>query len=106
MRWRAGSDARPPARDSSSSEAPAARSFCTIRSVIGSLETFLLPLYQDLDGVSRAEEVERIGQIARALAPPSRDLELLIHFHLLGRWLEKVGNLSRTILAVRDVSEN
>jgi hypothetical protein len=73
--------------------------------VTGLLEAFLLPLYQDLDGVSRADEVARVGRIARGLAPPSRELELLIHFHVLGRWLDKVGNLSRTILAVRDVTE-
>jgi len=74
--------------------------------VIAGLEPFLLPLYQELDGVSRAGEVERVGRIARQLATPSRDLELLIHFYPLGRWLEKVGNLSRTLLQLRDVSES
>jgi hypothetical protein len=69
------------------------------------LEAFLRPLYQDVDGVSRVEEVERIAAIARKLYAPSdpaqaRTFELLLLFHRLGRWLEKVGNLSRTVLAV------
>jgi hypothetical protein len=71
-----------------------------------SLLRFLRPLYQDLDGVTRLDAVERIGSIARRLAPASRELELLILFHPLGNWLEKVGNLSRTVLTVRDVSES
>jgi hypothetical protein len=62
------------------------------------LESFLRPLYQDLDGVSRFEEVERVAAIARRLHPPSRELDLLLLFHGLGGWLEKVGNLSRTTL--------
>jgi hypothetical protein len=74
------------------------------------LETFLRPLYQDLDGVSRADEVERIAKIARRLYAPStaeeaRVFELLLAFHRLGRWLDKVGNLSRTALAVDGLSE-
>lgn len=73
------------------------------------LETFLRPLYQDLDGVSRMDEVERIAAIARRLyTPPSeeaRAFELLLLFHRLGNWLEKVGHISRTALAVQDVSE-
>ena len=64
-----------------------------------SLESFLKPLYQDLDGVSRFDDVARIGAIARRLAEPSRELELLILFHALPGWLDKVGNLSRTTLA-------
>jgi hypothetical protein len=65
------------------------------------LEAFLLPLYQDLDGVSRFSDVERIGSIARRLYPSSDDaFELLILFRGLGKWLEKVGNVSRTSLAV------
>jgi hypothetical protein len=74
------------------------------------LETFLLPYYQDLDGVSRMGDVERIAAIARRLyAPPSpadaRSFELLLLFHRLGRWLEKVGNLTRVTLGVSGVSE-
>lgn len=74
------------------------------------LEAFLKPLYQDLDGVSRFEEVERIARIARMLhSPPTREedraFELLLRFHRLGRWLDKVGNVSRTLLTVRDVTE-
>lgn len=74
------------------------------------LEAFLRPLYQELDGVSRVEERERIARIARRLYQPptpadARSFELLLRFHLLGRWLEKVGNLSRTTLAVPDVTE-
>jgi hypothetical protein len=70
------------------------------------LESFLRPLYQDLDGVSRVEEVERIAAIARRLHPSGdRAFELLLLFHRLGRWLEKVGNLSRTVLAVGGLTE-
>jgi hypothetical protein len=74
------------------------------------LETFLRPLYQDLDGVSRDDEVERIAKIARRLYTPAtaeeaRAFELLLAFHRLGRWLDKVGNLSRTALAIEGLSE-
>jgi hypothetical protein len=72
------------------------------------LETFLLPFYQDLDGASRFDEVERIGRIARKLHTPSRDdrsFELLLLFHRLGTWLEKVGNLSRVLLGVPGLTE-
>lgn len=73
------------------------------------LEEFLRPLYQDLDGTSRVAEVERIAAIARRLyTPPPHDahhFELLLRFHRLGRWLEKVGNLSRTMLAVGGLTE-
>jgi hypothetical protein len=75
------------------------------------LERFLRPLYQDLDGSSRTDDVERIAAIARRIYDPptaaaSRSFELLLQFHLLGRWLEKVGNLSRTILAVGGLEES
>jgi hypothetical protein len=73
------------------------------------LEAFLRPFYQDLDGASRFDDVERIAAIARRLyTPPSaeeRAFELLLLFHRLGKWLEKVGNLSRTTLAVPALSE-
>jgi hypothetical protein len=74
------------------------------------LETFLKPLYQDLDGVSRLDEVERVARIARKLYAPAdaagaRAFELLLLFHRLGRWLDKVGNLSRTLLAVNGLDE-
>jgi hypothetical protein len=63
------------------------------------LESFLRPLYQDLDGVSRFEEIERVASIARRLyVVDDRAFELLLLFHGLGRWLEKVGNLSRAVL--------
>jgi hypothetical protein len=72
------------------------------------LEEFLRPLYQDLDGASRVAEVERIAAIARRLyTPPPQEahlFELLLRFHRLGRWLDKVGNLSRTMLAVGGLS--
>ena len=66
-----------------------------------SLRAFLAPLYQDLDGISRLEEIDRISSIARRLHEPSepRSFELLLLFHGLGNWLEKVGNRSRTSLA-------
>ena len=70
------------------------------------LQTFLRTHYQDLDGASRADDAERIGAIARQLTTPSRELELLILFHPLGSWLEKLGNASRVLLAVPDVSES
>jgi len=65
------------------------------------LAAYLRPLYQDLDGVSRMEVVERIARIARRLyrIRDDRDFELLLAFHRLGHWLEKVGNLTRTALA-------
>jgi hypothetical protein len=69
------------------------------------LESFLRPHYQDLDGASRSDDAERIGAIARRLTEPSRELELLILFHPLGNWLEKLGNLSRVLLSVGDVTE-
>jgi hypothetical protein len=64
-----------------------------------SIERFVRPLYQDLDGVTRFDAVERVATIARRLAPPSRELDLLLLFHGLGPWLGRVGNRSRTTLA-------
>lgn len=74
------------------------------------LDSFLRPLYQDVDGASHAEEIERIATIARRLHQPAsadeaRAFDLLLRFHRLGNWLEKVGNVSRTVLAVEGVSE-
>jgi hypothetical protein len=64
------------------------------------LQSFLRPLYQDLDGASRFDDVERVAAIARRLYLPVDEpsFELLLLFHGLGRWLEKVGNLSRAVL--------
>jgi hypothetical protein len=74
-----------------------------------SLETFLRPFYQDLDGASRFDDVERIARIAHKLYVPAegdaRAFELLLLFHRLGPWLEKVGNLSRTLLGVSGLTE-
>jgi hypothetical protein len=73
------------------------------------LETFLQPFYQDLDGASRFDDVERISRIARRLYTPApedeRPFELLLLFHRLGSWLEKVGNLSRTLLGVPGLTD-
>ena len=73
------------------------------------LVAFLRPFYQDLDGASRFDDVERISRIAHKLYTPSesdaRPFELLLLFHLLGTWLEKVGNLSRTLLGVPGLTE-
>lgn len=74
------------------------------------LESFLRPFYQDLDGISRFDDVERIAAIARRLYTPAsgddeRAFELLLLFHRLGKWLEKVGNLSRVVLSVGGVTE-
>ncbi|HEY4642226.1 MAG TPA: hypothetical protein VII75_12840 [Thermoanaerobaculia bacterium] len=63
------------------------------------LRAFLAPLYQDLDGISRLEEIDRISSIARRLHHADEFFERLLLFHGLGRWLEKVGNRSRTSLA-------
>jgi hypothetical protein len=63
------------------------------------LQRFLRPLFLDLDGVSRLDDAERIARIAYQLHPQrTHSLELLLAFHLLGTWLEKVGNASRTAL--------
>jgi hypothetical protein len=66
------------------------------------LIAFLQPLYQDLDGVSRLEEVERVAAIARRLYTPasseSRAFELLLLFHGTGKWIDKIGNRSRAVL--------
>jgi hypothetical protein len=66
------------------------------------LIAFLQPLYQDLDGVSRFEEIERVASIARRLYSPAeleaRAFELLLLFHGLGKWFEKLGNRSRAML--------
>jgi len=75
------------------------------------LETFLRPFYQDLDGISRFDDVQRIERIARRLyQPPSpndeRAFTLLLLFHRLGKWLEKVGHLSRTLLGVEGLTED
>ena len=70
------------------------------------LESFLRPLYQELDGVSRFEEIERIAAIARTIHPASdTEFELLLLFHGLGKWLDKVGNLTRTVLSVGGLQE-
>src|SRR5687768_2311953 len=74
------------------------------RQLLTTLETFLHPYYQDVDGAAtRFEEVDRVGRIARRLymaptADAERSFELLLLFHRLGFWLEKVGNLSRAML--------
>ncbi len=74
------------------------------------LEDFLQPLYQDVDGVSRFPDAQRVARIARAIHTPRseeelRHFELLLLFHPLGKWLEKVGNVSRVTLTFPDVSE-
>jgi len=67
--------------------------------VVDELQRFLQPLFLDLDGVSRLDDAERIARIARKLHPQrTRSLELLLAFHLLGNWLDKVGHASRTAL--------
>ncbi|MGZ5476261.1 MAG: hypothetical protein ACXW29_08015 [Thermoanaerobaculia bacterium] len=70
------------------------------------LESFLKPLYQDLDGVSRLDDVQRVERIARAIYDSDdRHYALLLLFHGLGTWLDKVGNVSRTVLAVGELEE-
>ncbi|HUP65521.1 MAG TPA: hypothetical protein VM557_09585 [Thermoanaerobaculia bacterium] len=70
------------------------------------LEAFLRPLYQDLDGVSRFEDVDRIEALARGVAGNGElgvHLELLVLFHRLGGWLARMGNASRVVLAAGGV---
>jgi len=63
------------------------------------LLTVLRPLYQDLDGISREAEMERVSKIARALTKPTRELELLLLLYPAAKWLEKPRNFSRLVLA-------
>ena len=73
------------------------------------LESYLRPLYQDLDGATRMDAVERVGAIARRIhsaGAEDRHFELLLLFHGLGRWLEKIGNVTRTVLAVPAIGED
>jgi hypothetical protein len=75
------------------------------------LDAFLAPFLQDLDGSSRAGEVRRVTSIVRQIHEPDsatarRELDLLLQFHLLGPWLEKLGNLSRVMLAMPDLGEH
>ena len=70
------------------------------------LEDFLQPLYQDVDGVSRFPDVDRIGRIARAIyTERDRHFDLLLLFHGLGKWLDKVGNITRVTLTFPEISE-
>lgn len=74
------------------------------------LQSYLQPLYQDLDGATRFDAVERVARIARRLYTPASDddaraFDLLLLFHGLGKWLARMGNLSRTALAVDGLSE-
>src|SRR5712692_9857081 len=62
------------------------------------LLTVLRPIYQDLDGVSREGDIERVSRIARALTGPTRELELLLLLYPAAKWLEKSGNVSRVAL--------
>jgi hypothetical protein len=68
------------------------------------LEAFVRPLYQDVDGVSRLGNVERVSALARRLYTPvdSEDelhFELMLLFQDLGSWLGRIGNLTRVALA-------
>lgn len=76
------------------------------------VETFIKPLYQDLDGVSRFGDLERIEKIARILhqtdsAEEEHHFTLMILFHGLDRWLRKMGSVSRACLVIGEpVSES
>jgi hypothetical protein len=63
------------------------------------LLTVLRPIYQDLDGLSREGDIERVSRIAHALTQKTRELELLLLLYPAAKWLEKAGNLSRVSLA-------
>jgi hypothetical protein len=71
------------------------------------LRDFLRPLLMDVDGVSRLPDADRVAAIAKQFHTPQdpRAFELLLLFRALGNWLEKVGNLTRVVLAV-GVPEN
>ena len=91
--------------------APGTQKFVNSRAVDAELRarlvSFLRPLYQDLDGVSRFEDVERIAAIAYQVHPdPDLAFDLLILFHGLGKWLDKVGTISRAVLTVRGLEES
>lgn len=78
---------------------------------LAALERFVQPLYQDVDGVSRYDDVERVSRIARKIHRPAsaeaaRTFDLLLLFHGLGKWLDRMGNVSRTTLAVPGLSES
>jgi len=76
------------------------------------VEAFVQPLYQDLDGVSRVSDIARLEKIARALFQPESDQDehhfaLLLLFSGLGRWLNRMGNVSRAALIIgKGVSES
>jgi hypothetical protein len=61
--------------------------------------TVLRPIYQDLDGISREGDIERVSRIARALTQSTRELDLLLLLYPTAKWLDKAGNLSRVSLA-------
>jgi hypothetical protein len=68
------------------------------------LQQLVTPLYQDLDGASRLDQVNRVSGIARRMyqppdQPTRQQFELLLLFQGLGSWLERVGSLSRVMLA-------
>ena len=74
------------------------------------LEDFLQPLYQDVDGVSRFPDAQRVARIARAIHTPQsederRHFDLLLLFQGLGKWLDKVGNITRVTLTFPETSE-
>ena len=75
---------------------------------IEKVTAFVRPLYQDLDGASRLDQIDRIAAIARLFHRPETEdgethFELLLRFQGLQKWLEKIGNFSRTTLALRGV---
>jgi len=63
------------------------------------LLTILRPMYQDLDGISREADLERVARVARSLTHPTRELELLLLFYPVAKWMEKARNFSRVALA-------
>lgn len=67
----------------------------------GRLEALVRPLYQDLDGISRFDDVARLETLARALHEGSAgvELELLALFHRLGGWLARPGNVANVAQA-------
>lgn len=57
------------------------------------------------------EDAERVSSVARRIFTPSspaeaREIELLLRFRGIGSWLNKMGNLSRTLLSVRGLNES
>lgn len=69
------------------------------------VESFIQPLSQDLDGISRVGDILRLEEIARRLYRPEsaedeHHFTLLVLFSRLEKWLGRMGSISRAALAI------